>query len=106
VDGYSRQVSDPGSLNAGNLWQYGDYNYDGVIDLDNDFSIFVNAYNFGGPQISQLQQSVGLDADLTISQKESMLSAVPEPGVGLIGLIGLAGYSGRGRRRNPAPVAR
>jgi len=106
VDGYSQQVSDPGSLNAGNLWQSGDYNYDGIIDLDNDFSIFVDAYNFGGPPIGQLQQSVVSDADLTFSQKQAMLSAVPEPGVGLIGLIGLAGYAGRDRRRNSAPLAR
>jgi len=80
VDGYNRQVSNPGSLNAGNLWLYGDYNYDGVIDLDNDFSIFVDGYNYYGTQAAQLGQMISTDSGLSLSQRAAMLSVVPEPG--------------------------
>jgi autotransporter-associated beta strand protein len=65
----------------GNLWVTGDYNYDGVIDLENDFSIFVDSYMAFAPNPTQLVQlrSAIYPLDLTNWQKNAMLSVVPEP---------------------------
>ena len=82
VAGYNNQISNPGVLNSGNLWINGDYNYDGVVDLDNDFSLFVASYAAFQQNPIQLAQlnSIVNSMDLTIAQKNRILSAVPEPG--------------------------
>jgi len=103
VDGYNKQISNPGALNAGNLWVNGDYNYDGTTNLDNDFSIFVDSYatyTQNPAQLAQLNAIIN-SMDLTTAQKNQLLSVVPEPGTWVLAAISIAGLSlGRKRRRD------
>jgi len=75
----------------GNLWITGDYNYDGVIDLRNDFSIFVDSYAAFTqiPSYSAQLDSMINSIDLTNWQKSALLSVVPEPAsVAVLAIVG------------------
>jgi len=102
VDGYNKQLSNPGALNAGNLWINGDYNYDGVIDLDNDFSIFVDSYAAFAQNPTQLAQLGAIinSMDLTTTQKNALLSVVPEPGSLMLAIFAAGPMVMRRKRRS------
>jgi len=99
VDGYNTQLSNPSALNPGNLWTNGDYNYDGVIDLDNDFSIFVDSYAAFTQNPAQLASIIN-SMDLTMAQKNQLMSAVPEPASPAILIVIMGAIGLRVRRRH------
>ena len=71
-------------------WQNGDFNYDGVIDRDNDYPIWIDSFFAQGnqvtPQISSLMAHI-----------ES--APVPEPAGGAVVIAAAAALASLGRRR-------
>ena len=70
-------------------WVGGDFNYDGVTDIPNDFAMFMKGYlATGGPDDAEhddLIFGIETNENLTAGQKAEMLALVPEPNVAMVG---------------------
>jgi hypothetical protein len=67
-----------GFLTGGSNWESGDYNYDGVVDVA-DFKMYIDGYKSQGGALGDLDNAIAATPFLTISEKASFLSMVPEP---------------------------
>jgi hypothetical protein len=76
-----------GYLGHKNGWYFGDFNYDGQVN-NTDFGIFVDGFKTQGGSLGDLDNVIESSPLLSISQKASLLSAVPEPATA--GVLGLA----------------
>lgn len=78
------------ALSAGGVsgWQWGDFNYDGVIDRDNDYALLIDTYFGQGGALTP-------EIEAIMARIESV--AVPEPGAA--GLVVAAAATGAMRRR-------
>ncbi len=76
-------------------WELGDYNYDGKTDSA-DFGMFIDGYKAQSNSLGALESAIISAPLLTMSQKTTMLAAVPEPAVLMIPvLIGLLSFRRR-----------
>jgi hypothetical protein len=87
IDDFAEFDFNYNASNAG--WLGGDFNYDGITDKDNDFSILIDAYQNQGAPITPAIAAI-------IAHIEGQ--SVPEPGGGAI-VIGAAAIGMRRRRR-------
>ncbi len=88
-----------GLASGGSSWSQGDYTYDGVVDLGNDVTLFLENYlSLGGSQ-GALAAIVEGDTNLSSVQKAQLLAAVPEPSSLLIACSAACVFAAR-RRRN------
>jgi fibronectin-binding autotransporter adhesin len=88
-----------GFLNHGSGWELGDYNYDGVINTA-DFQLFVDGFKTQGGSLGALENVIATSAELSVSQRASLLSIVPEPSTGAMLLI-IAAAAAQRRRKRP-----
>jgi hypothetical protein len=68
-----------GLATSGGTWEAGDFNYDGAVDLGNDFDLFLRGYLSQGNALGDLAPIVSADSSLSVSQKAQLLALVPEP---------------------------
>ncbi len=61
-----------------NIWELGDYNYDGGVDFI-DFRLFIDGYATQGQPLGGLESVIASSPLLTAAQRSEMLSIVPEP---------------------------
>ncbi len=79
-----------GLVNHGSTWAQGDFTYDGHVDLGNDYNLFLAGYLQSGGQLGALADVVDGDSQLTVTQKASLLAAIPEPSsIAILALTGL-----------------
>jgi hypothetical protein len=85
---YLTGYQDP--ANVPQTWIYGDFDYTGVVDLD-DFNLFLAGYQANGAALSALAGVVSGDSSLSAHDQQLLLgamAAVPEPGtLGVGGLL-------------------
>jgi fibronectin-binding autotransporter adhesin len=86
-----------GLVNHGSTWAQGDFTYDGHVDLGNDYNLFLAGYLQSGGQLGALADVVDGDSQLTVTQKASLLAAIPEPSS--IAILALTGVTAMRRRR-------
>jgi fibronectin-binding autotransporter adhesin len=78
------------------LWELGDYNYDGFV-TNADFQLFIDGYKTQGGSLGALNGVIEGSPFLSTVQKESLVSLVPEPGS--LGLLTAASCAFMTRRR-------
>jgi hypothetical protein len=86
-----------GFLGQGTGWVFGDYNYDGHTNTG-DFQLFVDGFKTQGGSLGDLGAVIGASPDLSVSQKASLLSVVPEPATAGIMIVGALVAFGQRRR--------
>jgi fibronectin-binding autotransporter adhesin len=87
-----------GIANGGSTWLQGDYTYDGVVDLGNDFALFLENYLGDGNSPAELGAIVEASS-LSATQKASLLALVPEPSSIAMLAIGAGALATRRRRK-------
>jgi hypothetical protein len=70
----------------GSTWFQGDYTYDGKVDLGNDFDLFLSSYRNQNGSLGALDDVIEASPALSISQRASLLSIVPEPSTVALGI--------------------
>jgi hypothetical protein len=86
-----------GYLRHASGWDFGDYNYDGVVN-NADFQLFVNGFAGQGGSLGALDQVIESTPLLTVAQKASLFAVVPEP-TAPTALAAIAIFSAARRRR-------
>ncbi len=87
-----------GFLGKGSGWEFGDYNYDGVVNVA-DFKMFIDGFKAQGGSLGELDAAVLADGLLSNAQRATLLAAVPEPSCAAIMAVGAWGLLSRKRRR-------
>ncbi len=88
----------PGLLNTSDMWELGDYNYDGVVD-NTDFGLFIDGFKQQGGSLGELEGVIESNASLSTAQRASLLSVVPEPSTFGLLTAGAGLLAARRRRR-------
>jgi hypothetical protein len=76
-------------IGHGSGWGYGDFNYDGVTDIDGDFPLFVRGYFAAGGSADALVNAIETSTSLFPQQKSEMVALVPEPTCIILTLAGV-----------------
>jgi hypothetical protein len=92
LDALEATLATPGATG----WQNGDFNYDGVVDRDNDYSIWIDSFFASGNQVTP-------EISAAMARIESM--PVPEP-TGAAILCAAAGVTTLARRRRRRSAGR
>jgi fibronectin-binding autotransporter adhesin len=85
-------------LTNANRWELGDYNYDGLVN-GADFQLFVDGFKSQGNNLGALEGVIASNPELSVAQKASLLSVVPEPSSLALMAVGAFGLTSRRRRK-------